>query len=366
MATNARVIDLIGRAPRLTVDVAVSLPAEMLTGLLKWGMQDSVETFDVGQAWFDEVRKKLSPELTAALDRGRRAGLYPGGNFVGLALLPPACEDIPSFIQRLREMEGPEVWLTLAGYHAIPLREKIGADVYRRAAGGDAEARGAVLDGIRALDDKSTGGMKPSPTMDLDPAATKALVLEILERWYEDIFRETEVATRAILVRDAEVKQAMAKRLSPEELIQAATNGLQFRQEPWATRVVLIPHVVLRPWNQLDAWEEMDIIGYPVADESLGIDSSAPPARLLRLHKALADEKRLRMLKILAGGSATLQQLAQATGLAKSSAHHHLVILRSAGLVLVTTSEESVYTLRRDFIPEASAMLGTFLEGGAS
>ena len=54
------------------------------------------------------------------------------------------------------------------------------------------------------------------------------------------------------------------------------------------------------------------------------------------------------------------------TGLAKSSAHHHLVILRSAGLVKVTTGEESIYTLRRDVIPEASAMLGSFLEGRPS
>jgi DNA-binding transcriptional ArsR family regulator len=158
----------------------------------------------------------------------------------------------------------------------------------------------------------------------------------------------------------------MAAQLSTEALIEAATNGLQFRQEPWARRVLLIPHIALRPWNTMGAWEELYIIGYPVADESLGVGASSPPANLIRLHKALGDEKRLRMLKILAKGTASLQQLAQATGLAKSSAHHHLVILRSAGLVKVTTGEESIYTLRRDFLPEASAMLEAFLEGSSS
>jgi DNA-binding transcriptional ArsR family regulator len=87
---------------------------------------------------------------------------------------------------------------------------------------------------------------------------------------------------------------------------------------------------------------------------------------LVRLHKALGDEKRLRMLKVLAQGPATLQELADAVGLAKSSAHHHTVILRSAGLVRVTLEENSRYSLRREFIPEASAMLGTFLEGRSS
>jgi DNA-binding transcriptional ArsR family regulator len=87
---------------------------------------------------------------------------------------------------------------------------------------------------------------------------------------------------------------------------------------------------------------------------------------LLRLHKALSDEKRLRMLRLLADGPATLQQLADGVGLAKSSAHHHLVILRSAGLVKVTLERESLYTLRRDSIYDASRQLGAFLEGSRS
>jgi hypothetical protein len=37
------------------------------------------------------------------------------------------------------------------------------------------------------------------------------------------------------------------------------------------------------------------------------------------------------------------------------------VILRSAGLVRVTTEELSRYTLRRDVIPEASALLESFI-----
>jgi DNA-binding transcriptional ArsR family regulator len=117
----------------------------------------------------------------------------------------------------------------------------------------------------------------------------------------------------------------------------------------------------MRPWNVLCSHDGFFILGYPVADESLGIDATAPPPGLLRLYKALGDEKRLRMLKILARSSATLQELADGVGLAKSSAHHHLVILRSAGLVRVTTEELSRYTLRRDVIPEASALLESFI-----
>lgn len=153
--------------------------------------------------------------------------------------------------------------------------------------------------------------------------------------------------------------------MSPQKLIEIATNGLDFRAERWIRRVVLVPHVAMRPWNVSSAWEDRWIIAYPVADESLGDEREVPSARMVRLYKALSDEKRLRMLKRLVDASATLQELADPVGLAKSSAHHHLVILRSAGLVRVTTELQSVYTLRTDAIPEASRLLQAFLEKGS-
>jgi DNA-binding transcriptional ArsR family regulator len=364
MAT-ARVMDLIGTSPRLSVEVTTSLPAEMLTGLLKFGMDDSEDTFDVGAAWFEEVRKKASSDLLDDLRRASREGIRPAGDLLGFALQPTVCKDIPTFLDRVSETPAEELWLALVGYHLVPLRERVGSDAFVRGAAGDRNARLAIVEGARTFypDDQVE---ETTSSLELGTEDAKALVERILLQWYEQIFRPTEAQTAEILARDAEAKRALASQLSPEALIEAATNGLQFRPEPWAKRVLLIPHIALRPWNTMSAWEELYILGYPVADESLGFDASAPPANLIRLHKALGDEKRLRMLKILAKGTASLQQLAQATGLAKSSAHHHLVILRSAGLVKVTTGEESIYTLRRDFLPDASVMLEAFLEGRSS
>jgi DNA-binding transcriptional ArsR family regulator len=363
--TSARVMDLIGTMPPLSVEVVPSLPADMLTGLLKFGMEDSVETFDVGSLWFEDVRTNASPELLDALRRASREGIRPAGDLIGIALRPTPCVDITSFLERVSATKADELWLALAGYHVVPIRERVGEEVFRLAAAGDAQARRDLVEAARKVY-QDTSSDEPTPRLELDTGTAKSLVLEVLERWYEEIFKPTESETMDILARDAEAKRAMAAGLAPEALIEAATNGLEFRREPWASRVILLPQVALRPWNTMSGWEELYILGYPVADESLGLDRSAPPASLVRLHKALGDEKRLRMLKVLARGTASLQQLAQATGLAKSSAHHHLVILRSAGLVKVTTGEESIYTLRRDFLPEASAMLGMFLEGGPS
>jgi DNA-binding transcriptional ArsR family regulator len=122
----------------------------------------------------------------------------------------------------------------------------------------------------------------------------------------------------------------------------------------------------MRPWNIMNAWDETTIVCYPAADPDDVADPDEPPVRLVRLHKALGDERRLRMLKLLSRRSATLQELADATGLAKSSAHHHTVILRSAGLLTVTLEDNSRYALREGVVPEVSRWLTDYVQGGAA
>src|SRR5205085_10077849 len=175
------------------------------------------------------------------------------------------------------------------------------------------------------------------------------------------VYAPDEPRLREALLIDAEAKRAMSVTMTPEALMEAASNGLEYAPQAWIRSVLLVPHVAMRPWNVLCSQDDVFILGYPVADESLGSDATAPPPALLRLHKALANGKRLRMLKMLARGSATLLELADGVGVAKSTAHHHLVILRAAGLVRVTAEEVSRYTLRRDVLPEASAMLEAFI-----
>jgi len=62
-----------------------------------------------------------------------------------------------------------------------------------------------------------------------------------------------------------------------------------------------------------------------------------------------------------------LKELAKRVDLAKSTAHHHLRMLRSAGLVRVIVGQDDRrYSLRRDSVPETGRLLEAFLEGRAA
>jgi DNA-binding transcriptional ArsR family regulator len=364
MVMTTRVMDLTGARSRVGVDVVPSTSVEFLMTLTKFSMEGSRETFEDGSTWFDEVRTKTSPELLAALAAvNGKAGVGWGslaGPPLGVALQRPSDHTVSEFLRRMEALPPRELWLILAGYYIPPLREEVGREDFLRAADGDTSSRSAILDAARKWEDEME---EEPPLMYLSAEQLKNHILTALKLWHREVFAEREEEVTVILERDAAAKRALAATTTPEKLIEIATNGIEFRGERWVRRVVLLPHVAMRPWNVSSAWEDRWIICYPVADESLGDDRTAPPPRMLRLYKALGDEKRLRILKRLVSGQATLQELADSVGLAKSSVHHHMVILRSAGLVKVTEDIPWLYTLRTDTIPEASGLLANFLEG---
>lgn len=103
------------------------------------------------------------------------------------------------------------------------------------------------------------------------------------------------------------------------------------------------------------------MLGYPVSDDILEADADAPPQWLVKLHKALGDDRRLRVLRTLAEGDASLAELADTVDIAKSTLHHHLMLLRSAGLVRVHVGDDKRYSLREETLGDAASTLDHYI-----
>jgi DNA-binding transcriptional ArsR family regulator len=356
-----RVMDLTGRAERTPVQIDAATCYEFLISLSAFANPDEYGTLEVGSDWFQKTRTALSAQAVAAIDRlGHRAGKA-WVNFVGLATQAPAVGDVPALLERIGALSPLDMRLYLLGYHVPAYQGSISREVLRRAAEGDAEAAGLLL-----ADSGYYGGEAGAmlgPLLSLSPEETKDIGMEVLRLWYEEVFRHQEQEVEPILLRDAEAKRAMAGTMPPERLIEVAS-GIQFVPSSGIRQVYLIPQFVMRPWVLLCEHDDTRLFCYPVADESLGGDVSAPPGRLVRLHRALGDEKRLRMLKAVQASNPTLQELVDQFEIPKSTLHHHLAILRAAGLIRVTSDPEYRYSVRHDVIPEASSLLDVYLGAG--
>jgi DNA-binding transcriptional ArsR family regulator len=104
-------------------------------------------------------------------------------------------------------------------------------------------------------------------------------------------------------------------------------------------------------------------------DEFVESDPEAPPPWLVNTYKALSDERRLRILRRLREEDSTLESLTEMLELSKSTVHHHISILRGAGLVRVSVPIEEgrkhksrTYSLRDKALGDATGLLDSYLE----
>jgi DNA-binding transcriptional ArsR family regulator len=348
-----------GRRQPLIVEIEASPAYEFLMTLFAFSEVEDHENYDVGQRWFDDVRKKISPDLLALVEQFGLHGHEIWKYMLGLAYDCPAPRDVATFIALVEATDPLELRLHMLGYYVRHHHRTTSHEIILQAAQGDIEAQKRLLN--TSFPDDAQMQTTLRRVLSLEPAATKSLLLDIFQGWYNEVFREQEPLILPILACDAETKLALKPTVSTEQLIEIAT-GFEYVPEPGIQRVVLIPSYILRPWNVMTDRYDTRIFCYAVADESISADSHAPPARLVKLAKALADERRLRILKKLATGSYTLQEMAEDFGVAKTTMHHHIITLRSAGLVRMNLSDKR-WSLRQGMIDNLGELLDTYLKG---
>jgi DNA-binding transcriptional ArsR family regulator len=345
--------------PSLEIEASPAHEFLLTLELIASDHHKSEQPYEVGEQWIEMMREKATPALLNAIREVGAEACEVFTYLMGLAYDCPPPRDVPGFLAHLEAIDPFELRLHMFGYYQRKFRRNTPLDIMLQAAEGDEEAQQQFLRTSSPEDSCRQTMLRQLFTQ--EPLETKKQIQDILESGYERVFRDLEPQIMPIIERDAEAKRALSQTISLERLVEVATNGFELVPEPGLRKVVLIPSYVERPWNHPTEYQDAKIFIYPVADESIAEDTSTPPPRLVRLIKALADERRLRILKMLMNGSYTLQEIADDFGAAKTTMHHHLAILRAAGLVLVQ-SDEKLYSLRQINMPDINQMIDSYLK----
>lgn len=372
-----RVVNLSQRPEPIVLEVVQSSAVELLMSILAMGDLEGttkdVNTYDVGKERLEELRSKASERLLEDIEE-----LFGGPGTLGVtcgkllaylvgSVLDSGPEyDVDTFISDLERSEPVDVLLALVGYHSRA-HQTVSSEVVRRAVQGDPDAQAEFVGDARAKWGQSDDlVLALEHVLKQPPDVVQRGLVDVLRRWDKEVFSHFRDEALPVMERDCKAKLKMSEDISLERTIELATNGIQFVAEPWIRRVVLAPTFILRPWVLVTEYRDVSIYIFPVSDDSVGVDESVPPPALVKLHKALGDANRLRLLKRLAAGPMTLKEATDLLGSAKSTAYHHLAILRQAGLVWVRESEDKTYTLREDLIPKAFEQLQGFLQTESS
>jgi len=354
---RAPVLDL-SRSGAVTVEIEVAEAAEVLMSICAVGDRDDHDTFDLGAEWMQARLESVPEDVRADVDTLRLGDMTVAAHLLGIVYETPKPRTFAAFMERLEAIDPVELKLHLFG-HYDTTSSHIAPDIVEAAAYGDESAIEQVLEALAEWSDKHE---LYRDLLRMEGLEVKARIVSLLPRWYEHVFAPYEQEWREAAERDAEAKRALAKRHSPEQLVELATRGYQYTPPPAIRTIAFFPSWFRRPWVILWEHKSTKIFCYPIAPAA---EEGASPAEVARVYKALGDEGRLKLLRRLSDGAMKLSEAAAELGVAKSTAHHHLAILRQAGFVTIRDEDENVYSLRTD-LPQTGDLLTAYLGGSRS
>jgi DNA-binding transcriptional ArsR family regulator len=315
------------------------------------GIADDLPPKD--RRWLTDAKAELRAAAGDALD------VY-GADFcvvlAGLAVDHPEVTNARAFVKLLTETDDGTIIRTVLG---DDLRNPETKTLAEQALQGDGKA---VEELVARTVDHSLQKRERLLAIYRDPAAIIGPAKTVLGSWLES-FEVIEDRVATLIQRDYELRAEDRANLGQLELIERTTGGIRWLSEPGVRRLILAPSYFARPYNFLLGGDDWRMFGYPISDAALDTaDPLAPPPSVVRLHRALGDGTRLRILRLLRDRDLYLTEIAQQLELSKPTIKHHLALLRAAGLVTITEEGGlSYYSLRRARLDDASTDLKRFL-----
>ncbi|CAN5778655.1 hypothetical protein BH24CHL6_BH24CHL6_09730 [soil metagenome] len=350
---RARVRDHAGRGARVELDFDARTAYDFVVSLMVIPGTDA-ELLPEDLAWLERVRKDLPKDLLDAFDECF------GENALG------AFGGISSII-----VESPHI-RAAAGFGAAVDRlsdEELSRYIVRDVlcyAGADALAD-SVLQGDTTAIAEAHALLDERQGLVLDTflgnvGGQVGQLRRAIAGWLP-LYQEIEPRVEQMIERDVAARRAERETLDPVALIERTTGGLRWLPETSARRVIMAPTYFGRPYNHIFQGSDWRLFAYPLAEEALGpTDASVPPQAAVRLYRALGDQTRMRVLRLLSERDWYLTELAQQLELSKPTMKHHLALLRAAGLVTVTDQGSmTYYSLRRERVRDAGLELQHYL-----
>jgi DNA-binding transcriptional ArsR family regulator len=291
-------------------------------------------------------RDELEPELADALDAVGDADGEAWLNLFGIPLDADA-STADDLLRAVDTMDPVQLRLHLLGRHAWSWCTLAGIDDIEAAARGDADASARLLAHPRYY-----GGRAPAAlgvVLALDPQETRDRIADAIAVGSRALVDTSSTDRLAIA---AETARSTLDRYPALTAVERLTSGYRYVPEPEAERVVLIPH--LEPGLRLVLAQHRSsrLVAYFAAPDA------SSEERVLALGRALADPKRVEILALVGRGHGQAAELVDATGLTRSTVHHHLAQLRDAGLIALEGNARAyTYVPRREAATEAAALL---------
>jgi len=318
---------------------------EVILGIAGYTHSQLRHTFNLDGIW--SLGESMSPSLQEQLSLIEETNFW-----FGLLVLQDKFSSgtINDFCNRLSEMNSIDFYDTVLPYKdrsTEPMRKALAINSYNRRS---FENYATHFEGHDYLDGyiRNLGSHTQVEVCEL--------FKRVIEEWHNWVSsnQDWEKWNRAL---HFERKQYSSVDKVNPETIEKITGGVNYISEPSVWTVKLIPQVSYRPWTLTIRTHETRLYFYPLKEEYL-MEPGIPSMELIRGHKALGDEVRLKILYQLVKGESSLQELSVQFNISKTTLHHQLTLLKAAKFIRV---DKGVYTANIDQVKAFSQHLNRYL-----
>jgi DNA-binding transcriptional ArsR family regulator len=257
---------------------------ELVNSLELYLTKRSIKNVEIGIDWINGIQEKLE---MARVDFGNHKD-YPSFCYLYLLIWQsPEKENVDGFLKWLTSLQPGSIYEKLFSY----VSESLPTD----------------LTGIRDQ------------------------YVDLITKWNNAYFSKIDRNILDILRESILEWEGKPIKGDPVQFVERISGGLKIEQYDGLQQVILTPTYHTNPLMIISKLKNIAHIFYPIdMPES---NPNQPSKKLIRLTKALADENRLRIIKLLSEGPKTFTEILQHFSVSKSTIHHHVMLLRTAGLI---------------------------------
>jgi len=341
-----------------TVEIDWSPAYELLLCLLEFGYGRYGLGFPGVSEWHSAMCARLSADVASAFDElSPRCWLWHGLLFLAREMRSRRQSlHAPQFIEQLRSMGDQQLYEYILGCRGDS--GSITPGLVQEAVSGNSTARLQI--GKALFPDEPAEDREMVRFLAMPPRRVKELLVRIVNGWYMELFRSEERELAVRLASDARIKRIIGGS-APSRLLRASAIGIHYLPRRAVKCILLVPSIICRPSIVTIRFEQTRFFFYPMPDELP--DGAEVPAKLVKVHRALADEGRLRILRSLVHTDKTAESLSRDLGQSAQSLVSQLIILRDAGLVTLRMDERRMsFEIRQALPSDIFRTLQTYLQ----
>lgn len=313
--------------PETKIEFVLSTPLDLMNAMYFTALAERSEGID---GWPAQVRREMDASLRKEMDflySYPTEGLGVMGQFGDhLWGHPETWGDVDSLLRYLDEMP--------RGAGEPPLNPGIQGLVLQASTYGHGRTDEERRDAKEGLREAGLDSKKMLAVFD-DPEGLRKRMRSLIERFYEEHYKPDLPRRLPLLERSYEAHRRKTH-MDPEELLKQ----LSGRQTVCIGSVCsgryeksyFAPSLDMGPYMSCADLGPIHGLFYPCDVDANG-EGEAETLRLARVYKALGDEQRLRILRMLRGRELMIQEIAERTGLHQSVVSRHLSFMHAVGLL---------------------------------